>query len=541
MPTLDGIVRTLRRGSDRTAALAADREREEEGEARHRAAVVDTLAPYTRHAEGLVFGHTPGLDGSSLTVTLPYRVAHERSAWITGATGAGKTTFLLAITLQDLTTPDRAVIACDFQGSEGGYANRLRHHVIPGLVARFDTAEADGFLGAMRVVAPWRSTTLPSLNLTNAAGPVQRRAAELVDVFAATTGGDFGPRMLSCTLPLVRLAMVARVPLPLLPEIATNAATRRALLLAAEDPELHSYFRDRFAADFRDAGASVLSRIDRLLMDEPTRAAMFAPHPFDPSSWLEGGTTVIDLGGATPLLRDFWAALFQSTLLAAVLSRRTTRVSPRVILRIDEAQLGVPSAAQAAALDDALSRMRSRRAALTVAHQHCAQLAGHANLLQSLKANAGVIATFRVPQETAAATGVMPDALLPGMDADVTEAQMRDAWTRVIASLPDRHFILRAPALSAASIPVRAPTFDAEQFGSGASAELRARVQEAGGGLTRAALRAHETSWRSLLAEVAQAAEPNVDTLHDVVDDLTSAQPARTGRRPRQRATPEVG
>lgn len=539
MPT-DATLRAFLRGSDHDAALQADARRTEEEEQRAVRESLVRLAPFTRSHEGVQFGQTPAPHNEWLNVIVPYRVAHELSGWMQGATNQGKTTLMLSIDAHDFTVPNRVHVRFDYQGSENGYAYQLTHSVIPGVAVRLAPEDGARLLADLRVIAPWQSSKLPSLHLTAPGGNVNVRAAALVDVFAGTTNiagaGEFGPRMLSLALRGVKVLMKTDTPFPLLQELWTNERVRAALVRCSGDSELEAYARDRLPADFRDAGASVLARLDRFLSDDATRLACFGPEPFEPGELIEKGTTVMNLAGGTPMHRAFWAAFAQTSTLGAILVRRPTKASPRVLVKIDEAHVGLPSADQARLLDDALSRMRGRRASLVIAHQHAGQLSDFPFLRESLRANCGYVVTFRVPANTFAASGSsVPEMLLPGMTGNLTESQNRDVWERVVENLPRRTFLLRAPDLANTTIAVQAPTFEVEKFVAGVPRDIIDLCVEGQGGYDRAELAVREQAWRRAISEIGAAADANLTAL----ERLASGERTRTRRG--RRAAAEVG
>lgn len=510
------LVRELLRGSDRAAALEADREREQAAADDAERAAIERLEPFTRARQGTYFGNTPGTGGEWLRVMIPHRVALTQSLWIQGVSGGGKTTFLNWLTYQDFQTPNLVVCALDYQGAESGYSRQLLTRVIPGLIAQRGAEWGAEFLRGLRVIAPWQSRKLPTLHITATGGNVNQRAASLVDIFASTTGignAEFGPRMLSCTMPSVRLAMRLGLPFPLIPDLMTNEALRTKLVARCGDSALVSYMRDRFLADYRDAGPAVLSRFDRLLGDDATKLATFAPEPFDAADRVEHGWTIANFGGGPVMHRAAWVALTQKATLDAILARRTTKRSPRVVVRVDEAQVGLVSTVQAKELDDALSRMRGRKAALTIAHQHAGQLGEYASLKESLRTNCGLFATFRVPPQSFGSFGCDVPGPLPGMDPTLAAADTRAAWEHVIENLPKRTYLLRVPDLSSATIPVRAPEFDVEALARNVPRELVELVEEGTHGFDRRELAARETAWREALSELTGAADPNMDAL----------------------------
>ena len=469
-------------------------------------------------------------------VRLPRKLALGLSSHVVGATGTGKTTAMTAWAAQDVATPGVVSVNLDYKGD---FAKNLTEIVIPWVALKLPLDEGTELLESLRVWAPWSGRKIPSLHLTSPGGSVSRRAVALTDLFVATVGaGELGHRQLSVFVPAVKLMMKTGVPFALLPEIFTLPGFRGALLIAAEDPELTSYFENRFMADAREGVVfSILSRFDRFLSDDTTKRALFGPTPFDATVWLEHGTTVCDFGGGLRSHRVFWASFVQHAILEAVLSRPTRRTSPRVAIRIDEVQMGIPTKDQAEELDDALCLMRSRRAALAIAHQHAGQLAEYPSLLSSLRANAGILAAFRIPKESAEATScVVPEGLPPGIDGKgLTESQVRETWIRVLSSLPDRTFLLRAPTLASSSIPVRAPTLDLEALSREVPEAIRALGRDGQDGFTSEALGLREDTWRRVVAELSTVAAPNVTALaHFAEPEEGVRAPARRALRERR-------
>lgn len=532
MPGLDAWLRSMSRGDDCRAALRAEAEREATVVRSEASEYEACLAPYTRCQDGLLFGTTGLSGGRSQEVRLATRIAHGTSGWTTGSTGSGKTRGLLGLALQDLATPRTTCIAADFKGD---FSEGLTESVIPWMATQLPPARGADLLMGLRVLAPWRGNGLPSLNLTSpAGGSLRRRAVAIAELFNVTVGaGELGHRQQAVFMPTLRLLLATGTPLPLLPDVLTSERLRAGLLELAHDPELTSYFRDRFPADHRENTTySILARFDRFLADECTRLALFGEAPFDPAEWLETGTTVIDLGSGLESHRRFWSAAILHGLVTSILARRVSRGSPKVVVRIDEVHVGIAGQDQARELENALSLMRSRRASLWIAHQHAGQLAEHPQLLQSLRTNTGVQIAYRCPRETASAMAtVLPDRLPPGMlRPDATEAQVRQAWELALAALPERTFLLRCPLLGPIGIPVRTPTIDLDRMRRESSPEARSLASEGASSHTRTELALREGLWRQLASELGQAASPNSDALARAAAS-GPATPSRRSRR----------
>ncbi len=535
---LDALVRRLLRGPDAEAALRSDRERTAAAAESERTREAETSAPY-RRGDGVLMGTTMLSGARSAEVRLPRKLALGLSSHIVGATGTGKTTAMTAWAAQDVASPGVVSVNLDYKGD---FAKNLTEVVIPWAAVKLPVEGGTALLENLRVWAPWSGRRIPSLHLTSPGGSVSRRAVALTDLFVATVGaGELGHRQLSAFVPAVKLMMKTAVPFALLPEVFSLPGLRAALLVAAEDPELTSYFENRFPADAREGVVfSILSRLDRFLADDTTKLALFGPHGFDAATWLESGTTVCDFGGGLRSHRVFWASFVQHAVLEAVLSRPTRRTSPRVLIRIDEVQMAIPTAAQAEELDDALCLMRSRRASLQIAHQHAGQLAAYPSLLSSLRANVGMMAAFRIPKESAEATScVVPEGLPPGVDGGgLTESQIREAWVRALSSLPDRTFLLRAPTLAPSSIPVRAPVLDLEALAREVPEPVRALGRDGTDGFAPEELAAREEKWRRVALELSATREPNAAALARFAEPEPDAR--APGRRPRRGRPTEI-
>jgi hypothetical protein len=533
----DATIRSMARGSDHEAALAEEaslRQAAEESGARN---LLTELAPYTRARDGICFGQTPGPRNEWPNVTIPSRIAHALSGWTLGAPGSGKTTLLCWLAMHDLCNTGCRGMYLDNSGGPSGFAHLLTRHVIPGVVMRSHASEGASLLARLRVVAPWRNRKLPSMHLTGMlpGGNLNARVASLVDVLASTTtsagAAEFGPRMMSIAARTLKLMVNRGVPFPLTADVMANEGFRAALIKGCGDAELEAYMRDRFAADFREAGAAILARFDRITSDDATRLACFGPESFDVADQLETSTVVCNYDGGSPMHRALWASFFQASAVAAILARRPTKASPRLLLRVDEAHVGIPSTQQARLLDDAIMRIRGRRASILLAHQHAGQLSEYPFLRESLRAT-GYVVAFRVPPATFSASGCpLPARLLPGM-GELSESEVEEVWSRVVDNLPPRTFLLHVPGLSTASIPVRAPTFDVEAFSRGAPKEIVELATEGQGGHERRELQAREDAWRKVVAELRTTTGPNVDALQRLAEQGTRPRRSSRGRRP---------
>lgn len=464
--------------------------------------------------DGLVVGSIVLPDETVACVRIPWKIAHGLSQWVVGGTGGGKTTVLLNMRAQSLRNPSVHSVDLD---SKGDYASGLTEVVYPWVALHLPPEQGASLLASLRVIAPWEGRTLPSLHLTFAGPSARERATALVGLFNATVGNGsaLGHNQEACFVPLVRLLMADGVPLALLPDVATRSRFRAALLASAGDAELRAYFDTRYENEGRGGVLrGILARVDRFLSDDATRLALFGPEPFDVSRWLEEERMVGNFSGGLDQHRRFWTAFTVHSLTRAILRRRPTRRSPRVLVAIDEVQRAIPTQEQAQDLEDALSLMRSRRAALCIAHQHPGQLAEYPALLQSLKTNVATTLAFRSPGDVSALSHVFPETVPPGVDATgLDEAAIRRVWERVLPGLPERTFLLRVPALSPSSIVVRAPEFDIEALRREIPEDVQAIAREGQYGFTREELALRELAWREAVHELDAAATPNTDAL----------------------------
>ncbi len=517
---LDALTRRLLRlgEGDRPAARRAIRAQLDSAKTEEIRRQLRSVERFVAPTDGLVMGSTTLPNGGAAWVRVPWRIAHGLSRWIVGATGGGKTTAMLCWKAQDLRDPKVRSIDLD---SKGDYATGLLEVAVPWVATHISPEDGAELLSGLRVIAPWDARLLPSLHLTWTGPAMRERSTALVGLFNATTtsGNALGHNQEACFVPLVRLLMSRSVPFALLADVAVRPGFRNALLAGSDDAELRGYFDTRFENEGRGGVLrGILTRMDRFLADDATRLALFGPEPFDSSRWLEEGTTVASFGGGLDQHRRFWASVTVHALVRAILRRRPTRSSPRVVVGIDEVQRAIPSAEQAQDLEDALSLMRSRKASLSIAHQHPAQLADHPALLQSLRTNVGTTVAFRSPAEGSALSHVFPESLPPGVDASrLSEADIRRVWEQVLPGLPERTFLLRVPDLSPASIIVRAPHFDVDALRREVPEDIRAIARDGQEGFTRDDLAARERAWRQAVHELDGAPTPNLDALGRLV------------------------
>lgn len=534
MKPLDALVRGLRRGHDQRAAALHDRASFDAIAARHAAAHEATFNGFADGAR--IVGRALCSSEPGRLLRLPSTLSHKRSSWVLGATGTGKSRYILSGCIQDLAAGDVGVLLLDWKGES---ANQFSQVIVPWVAMQLGPARGAELLRGLRVLAPWSTRSLPSLHLTFPGGDVARRSAALVDLFTAAAGaGELGHRQQSLLLPTVRLAMQTNLPFPLIPDVLCRTGLRRALVAAAGDAELTAFFDGRFEVEARETTlGGLLSRIDRFLSDDAVRLALFGADPFDVADWLESGVSVVSLDGAVRVHRLFWSAFIQAALVESILGRRVTPQSRHVVVRVDEAQLGLPTDEQAHALEDALSLMRHRRASLSVIHQHPGQLARYPMLLESLRTNIGVSAVFRCAGEgLAAIRHALPESLPPGVDgAGLPDHRIREAWELALQSLPDRVFVLRAPSIAPSGVVAGTLDLPLEKLAAEVPAEIRAIATEGFGANTRSTLAVRERAWRRTVAELDHVRDVNHDALaRDVGVALAS-------RRTRRARSAEVG
>jgi hypothetical protein len=421
-----------------------------------------------------LLGRVRDLEDRPEWVGLPLNEILGQHAWITGATGSGKTFFVLAGLLQVLRAKEHPVIVVDLKGE---LSTLLREVLLPALVSRTDGAEA--FLQHLRVIRPFDRDTLPMLRITRSEPGVSReiQAHAIASSLEDALGEDLGGRMIRTFLKLTSLAIELDRPLT---DVLRWLEEPRALALDARRSQNSGIRRyaAAFAQENRASIEALLARLDTFLFLRETQLCLGAPECISFHDCLDRGVTILDLGdppaGAERAAR-FWGGVLVGRLTRAILSREVTQRSPQAWVVFEEFQeaLGRSQTEQFGRL---LALARYKRVGLCFVNQQVGQIAAREPaLVKLLRTNTGLEAAFRCNFEDAKG---LSHALPVPRDAR-SPAGARQRLTEEMTRLPDRTFYLWLKKKPFRAQRVRSPRLDLaglRKAAEEASGEVRERI-----------------------------------------------------------------
>lgn len=395
MRTLDTALwlrRLLRR--DGTSALNRVRQavRREE---RETAAGLD--APRQEH-QALRRARTPsicvgvGLDGHGRAVPIELAESEVRGGghWlVTGATGSGKSYAILGILMQLLSKRQRNIVVIDMKGE---LAELIRTVALPSLVSALPNERARELVANTAVIAPFdRHATPPFQVLTRDPSlPIEVQAAEVATSFGNTVGRDLGVLQGTVLKNALMLAIDVGLTLVDVPILLQDEELRRGAVNRTRLEEVRGYFATRFSRERAGSVASLLSRLDTLLMHETLRRMLLSRGMVRFDRLLERGITIVDLGGAPAGMGEvgrFFGQLLFRKLVRAIFARRVQPNSPPVTIVADEFQ-AMLAPDIGADFERVLTLARSQKCFLWCLFQQAAQVeAVSPTLLRLLRTN----------------------------------------------------------------------------------------------------------------------------------------------------------
>lgn len=455
----------------------------ERARAREQAALRDALDAPRREMAGLGATRVPTVcigasidsDGQPFTIRLAERELRSGGHWlVTGATGSGKSFEALCIILQVLRRRTRGLVILDMKGELAGL---VRTVVLPSLAASLPDDRAAALLKKIAVVAPFDDAATPPFNALarDRTVPVELQASEVVSSFGYTIGRDLGVIQKNTLLKALMLAMDRGLTLPEIPELLQNDALLRGAVRACRLQEVRSYFASRFPKERSASVASLLSRLDGLLMHPTLRRMLSSRGMIRFDRLLEGAITIVDLGGAPAGMSEvsrFFGQIVFRKLVRAIFARRVERDTPPVTVIADELQ-AMLSPEIAADFDRVLTLARSQRVFLWCLFQQAAQVESVApTLLRILRTNTNYQAVFRASIEDARllshilpVSGAVPrdrqgfpDPRTPRQL--LTPDEERRRLVEQVPSLPDRVFWFWNRRRPYPAILARSPTLD---------------------------------------------------------------------------------
>ena len=412
-------------------------------------------------------------DGRPFWAGLPPKDLLSMHAWVTGATGSGKSFFVLGCLLQLLRTGRHPIIVVDMKGE---LASLLIDVALPALT---QAQAATGLLERLRVIRPFDRHYLPLLRITEPEAGVPRevQAYNLASSLEEALADDLGSRMSRVYLRLCSLAIERNEPLTVIqrwlehPETLSRDAERSA------DPAIRSYARGAFKRETRSSIDALLARLDTFLFLRETRFVLSAPRCLPFAECLESGLTIIDVGdppaGAERVAR-FWAGILIGKLTRAIFSRSVDEGTPQAMVILEEFQEALRHD-QVEQFGRLLAMARFKRIGLWFVNQQPAQVAQvNPALVKLLRTNVGIVSTFRSALEDAKA---MSHAL-PVAPGTKKPAEARQALVEEMTRLQDRTFYFWLRQAPFRAQKVRSPRIDLVQLRE-LTAQVPAEVREA--------------------------------------------------------------
>lgn len=311
---------------------------------------------------------------------------------VIGPTGTGKSTLLANLICQDIAA-GRGVVVIEPKGD-----------LVEDVLARIPPARA----GDVVVLDPTETDFPVGLNPLLARGRQPELVADQVlAVFHGLWKSNWGPRLQDILhSALLTLAGRGDASLCVLPALLTNPAVRRSLLDSVDDPialqPFWAWFEGISDAERQQAIAPVLNKLRPFLLRRSVRAIVGQVRPrfrID-EVFTKRKVVLVSLakGLIGPEAASLLGSLFVAELWQAVLGRAAIAPKRRHVVTVyaDEFQDYVHLPTDMA---DALAQARGLGVALTLAHQHLAQLP--ASLRAAVLANARSRVCFQLAADDA--------------------------------------------------------------------------------------------------------------------------------------------
>ncbi len=394
-------------------------------------------------------------------------------AWVSGATGSGKTRLVATLVDQVVARGLRgeavAATVVDFKGD-------LAHLILRAFVARvgaFSRRERDRAIERLLVFAPFGRIIRPWQMLAREPSvSVLTQAAATVEVLEAAARLQTGPRQSDMLQAILATAIEQNWSLPETRFALDEPERLREAALRSAEPTLRVYAHDRLTRESAKTSDGLSARFDVLLAVDAVRATLAGPEAMDLRRAFEpGALAVLDFSraplgaeaavrvlGALALIRLAWS-IFDST----------RRGRADLLLVADEVQVGLTPGV-VAAIERIVTLGRSFGVGFLSAHQTVAQLPSE--LRSILATNVSTRILGRSSREDAEAsvewlpiTRRVPRPRRAGDRRRVepefmSEAEERQHWVRELGRLENRRFLVSERTAPFLPRFVRSPDFD---------------------------------------------------------------------------------
>lgn len=475
-------------GDDETRALAlVDSEATREATILHeQAARAPQEMRALARAPAITLGTSLDIEGRTFSLRLPETEVRGGGHWlVTGATGSGKSYLTLGLIAQLVRRRPSGLVVIDMKGE---MAEELRTKILPALVASLPQREAVRLTERVAVIAPFDNAATPPFQVLarDPSLPIELQAHEVASSFGRTIGRDLGVLQSTMLKYAILLAIDAGLSLPDVPQLLQNADFLRGVVDRTRLPEVRAYFAERFPRERASSLASLLSRLDSLLMHPTLRRMLSSRGMIRFDRLLEHAVTVIDLGGRVPagmreLGRFFGQIIFQK-LVRAIFARQVVPGTLPTTIIADEFQ-EMLSSEICDDFEHFLTLARSQRVLLWLLFQQAAQVErASPTLLRILRTNTNYQVMFRSSLEDARAlahmlpvTGIVPRDR-PGFPDPRTPPEMltpdeeRKILVEQVPQMPDRLFWFWNRRRQYGAIPAKSATLSMTDMAARAAA-----------------------------------------------------------------------
>jgi len=448
-----------------------------------------------RHGRPMIcLGSALDSQGRAFRVELSEREVRSGGHWlITGATGSGKSYLALGILMQLIRRRPGGIVLVDMKGELAGL---LRRKALPALTASMEEKNAIELLKRIAVIAPFDEQATPPFQVLarDRSVSVEVQAHEVTSSFGRTIGRDLGVLQTAVLKYTLLLAIDTGLTLVDVPKLLQDEELRQGAVVRCRLPEVKAYFAERFPRERAGSLASLLSRLDTLLMYPTLRRMLEAPGMIRFDRLIENAITIIDLGGAPAGMSElgqFFGQLLFHKLVRAIFARRVGPRTPPVTVVADEFQVLV-GADLAGDFERVLTLARSQKVFLWAMFQQPAQVERLSpTLLRILRTNCNYHVLFRSSVEDARLLGDVlpimgnipreqpgfPDPRSP--TAMLRPEEERRTLVAQVPSMPDRLFWLWNRRRQYPAILTRSATISPKAMASAAKSldpQLRSLV-----------------------------------------------------------------